>query len=73
MVIGVAYTDVKGDFAENVPYIIDTLDENILPILYDLSKAGYKNITPFYYYGEGDERTPEIITWDFVRKHKKNF
>lgn len=71
--VGIAYTGPNGNFAPNVPYIIDgfeTYDETVKSGLLCAVLRIAHNITPFYYPGPDHPDTPEIISWDYVEDHK---
>lgn len=69
----IAYTGPNGDFASNVPYIIDgfeTYDETVKSgLLCEVLRIA-TNITVFDYPGPDHPDTPEIISWDYVEDHK---
>ena len=72
MVRAIAYTGKDGDFAENVPYILDCFDETTVEEkMQEIADLGGRNKIIFEYPGPDDTNTPELITWDYIKSHIK--
>lgn len=68
MAYAIAYNDKLGNgFSETEPWILNDFDDRKQCIIKanELIREWYQNVTIFTY-----NKLPEIITWDYVRKHQ---